>query len=157
MTEKIKSRLMDRKGFTLIELIVVIAIIAILAAVLIPRFTGFTQSAREKATLSDARNIAVAAEALSADGKKFTSGTDVDEGAANPVYTAGEIMGYMGKATGGELTLTVDANGGITSFSYKKLFGSDVYTVSYTMSTGAYSSVTHAAGSITATALDQSY
>ncbi len=38
---------LNKKGFTLIELIVVIAVIAILAAVLLPRFTGFSRSARE--------------------------------------------------------------------------------------------------------------
>jgi type IV pilus assembly protein PilA len=61
MVEKIKNR----KGFTLIELIVVIAIIAILAAVLIPRFTGFSDSAREKSAISDARNILISMQAPS--------------------------------------------------------------------------------------------
>lgn len=40
------KRLHNRKGFTLIELIVVIAILAILALIAIPRLTGFTDRAK---------------------------------------------------------------------------------------------------------------
>ena len=39
----------SNKGFTLIELIVVIAIIAILSLLLVPRFLGFTESAKVSA------------------------------------------------------------------------------------------------------------
>ena len=43
-----------KRGFTLVELIVVIAVIGILAAVLIPTFTGATESARKGAVQSTA-------------------------------------------------------------------------------------------------------
>ena len=58
MLKALKNRLNNRKGFTLIELIVVIAIIAILSAVLIPQMSGFTQRAKDSNTLSEAKNIA---------------------------------------------------------------------------------------------------
>jgi prepilin-type N-terminal cleavage/methylation domain-containing protein len=50
------KRAKNKKGFTLIELIVVIAILAILAAIAIPRLGGFTATAKE--------NVAVANEKL---------------------------------------------------------------------------------------------
>lgn len=79
MLQSIQKRLDNRKGFTLIELIVVIAIIAILAAVLIPRFAGFTGSARDSAAIADAKNLATAFSAVLADDSDYTlSGDDID-------------------------------------------------------------------------------
>ncbi len=45
-----------KKGFTIVELVIVIAVIAILAAVLIPTFASITNSARESAALQEAKS-----------------------------------------------------------------------------------------------------
>lgn len=52
--KKMKNKL--KKGFTIVELVIVIAVIAILAAVLIPTFSSITNSARESAALQEAKS-----------------------------------------------------------------------------------------------------
>nr|WP_319490922.1 prepilin-type N-terminal cleavage/methylation domain-containing protein [uncultured Desulfobacter sp.] len=47
----------NQKGFTLIELMIVIAIIGILAAIAIPQFSKYRAKSYNAASVSDAKNI----------------------------------------------------------------------------------------------------
>ena len=46
----------NKKGFTIVELVIVIAVIAILATVLIPTFSNLIEKANESANLQKAKN-----------------------------------------------------------------------------------------------------
>ena len=61
MLEKIR-KLKDRKGFTLVELIVVLVILAILAALLVPALTGYIDKANDEKVVATTRSIVMAAQ-----------------------------------------------------------------------------------------------
>jgi type IV pilus assembly protein PilA len=63
----------DEKGFTLIELMIVIAIIGILAAIAIPQFSAYRTRSFNAAANADLRNAATAQEAYFVDHQSYTN------------------------------------------------------------------------------------
>ena len=57
MIQFFSKKIRNKKGFTLIELIVVIAILGALAAIAVPKFGGFSRDAKDVADKATARTI----------------------------------------------------------------------------------------------------
>ena len=60
------NKLKDEKGFTIVELLIVIVVIGILAAITIVAFNGVQQRARDTSAKADASSIVKVAEAYNA-------------------------------------------------------------------------------------------
>ena len=72
MLKTLRTKMQDDKGFTLIELMVVVLIIAILIAIAIPTFLGLRRRAQDRAAQSDLRNAMTAAKAFYTDDETYT-------------------------------------------------------------------------------------
>lgn len=88
----------DEKGFTLIELMIVIAIIGILAAIAIPQFSAYRTRSYNSAAQADVRNTATAQEAYYVDHQSY---------ADNASNLTGSTFGL---ATSANVTVTVEGS-----------------------------------------------
>jgi type IV pilus assembly protein PilA len=95
--KKIKE---NKKGFTLVELIVVLVILAILAAFLVPALTGYIDKAKEKSIIAETRSVVMAAQTLSDEAyAKVNKGATITAPAAADVQALAEVSGTVSDIT----------------------------------------------------------
>ena len=92
----------NQKGFTLIELMIVVAIIGILAAIAIPQFSAYRIRAFNSSALSDARNLVTSETAFYADWSVY--GQTTNTGVATATGGAGAIA--IGPSVAGTQQIT---------------------------------------------------
>ena len=145
--DKMFKKLKDKKGFTLVELIVVLVILAILAALLIPALTGYIDKANKEKVVAETRMVVMAVQTEASEaygkagaGKDLSSGNttswDKDSEHVTEIKTLSEVLNKGGVSF--EATITPKAV--VTKVTYKDAN----YTCTY--ENGAYTTKDNAKG-----------
>lgn len=106
----------NNKGFSLVELIIVIAIMVILVAVIAPQYLKFVNNSRVSADIQTAADMATAINVAVADGKAPFSAANtvdwskVDNMTAAPASKFGTTWAINGDNTVGVTSITLDGD-----------------------------------------------
>ncbi len=88
-----RPRRSSRRGFTLVELLLVLVILGILAALVLPKFTGRTEQARITAAVTQISTFGTALDAYEVDTGSYPHGQD---GLQQLVIQPSDVSGWRG-------------------------------------------------------------
>lgn len=104
-----------QKGFTLIELMIVVAIVAILATVIIPSYSDYIKRGKVTEATSNLAGLRVAMEQYYQDNRQYLNGAVCGIGATP---TATQNFSYTCVATATTYTITATGQPSMAGFAY---------------------------------------
>ena len=109
----------SNKGFTLVEIMIVVVIIGLLAAMAIPAFQKVRQSSQDKAVLNNARQLSAAADQYYLENGVSTVTLSSLIGSGNYVKALNLVANetYPGNYTQG-VTITINGVAGVRTITY---------------------------------------
>lgn len=132
------KKLKEKKGFTLVELIVVLVILAILAALLVPALTGYIDRAKEKAIKAEARQTVMAAQTLvDEEYAKMDANATITVGTGTQTIKTADVA-KLAEVEAGNINKVTVTSGKVTELIYKKGNKTCTYTFDTDTNKGAY-------------------
>lgn len=114
------KKLFNKKGMTLVEVIVVLVILAILAAVLVPTMIGWIDKANDKTISAEARAVYLAAQTLASEEYAKVENFSIEPGYDNYEDFVKDVA-KLADVKFEYITKLVVSNGKVTKVVYKEV------------------------------------